>query len=528
MTWSEPRYGVYVAAPGVFLAATQGVVNPPSDPVVLLDDFTFAWEAVEGRIPGEFEPQSLSIGFGALKSSDLDWLKTGTLLDVLVYLVAEAPGWAMYRTFRVTDVDLTLDPKKRRKVVARVSAVDRTADLRSRFPNPSGGNYPVPPGSPWIRSISEIAYHAGIKLYAPADITWSIDYTMPSLAAWPEVSADETLARILNTVTASSSKWGNDRHLAVMPLDTGLFNDLGPPTDYQNLTEAGVMFNGQWHNYESPADAPAFVLVPLDRKVAGPVGLPYEPSGNGIVLADDADVPQSGLAVVNGCLVEAPASARRSRGNAFTVAVLEGSTFEPDDGGVFVWGEGTTEVTGPGARLHGPITRTIPVFTAVRSLEVSETSVNGRQAVRQNVAEIAQTFLSTSTELGIATQFDAFDIRVSSLDDAALAHRMIRALTPASPIATAAGQYDSTTAVFVHGVDSELVPEGTIKGFATAGALNITKGRLTYTVTIAPGDPEILTTTDQHRYTDSLGAYTYATVDQGLTYSDLALTRRTP
>lgn len=526
MSLPTPAYRVFIQLEnGPFLSAQQGMIPSPSDPVVIMDDLSWSWEVVEGRLPGELEPFTLSFGLAAKSMSDLDALHTGSRLSIFIQVdPGSAPGWTLYSEFRVSDVDFEANPLWRRKVRARVTAVDDSADLRSTFPDPSTGLYPRPPVTPWKRAICEIAWFSKIRLYAPTDIVWSLDWTAPTLPAWPEVSADEVLSRLMNTVTASSSHFGTDRHLAVMPL----YAD--PPAGYEDLATQSTMYNGGWEQYEwDPVVAPPqrFILVPLDRAAHKIPNLPYEPVGNSIRLAANAEAVQQGLTVIDGCLIQAPAAARRSRGNAFTVAILEGSILTPDESNVLQWEEGTAQVSGPGVKKLGSISRTIPVFTLVRSHEITALSVNERTLINARARAIADKFLSTGTELGAATQFDAFRIRISSIDSPADAHRLIRGLTP-SPPGQASPEVSSTSlAVLVHDVDGDLVDGGTIQGFATGGTLSIAGGELAYTVTIAPGDVRLIDMGNSHRLSDSLGAYTLNNVDPDLTFADLTLTRRT-
>lgn len=525
MSLPEPAYSVFLQPDGgPFLSARHGQLPARSDRVVLMDDLSWSWAAVEGRIPGEFEPTTLALGFAAFTMSDLSWLHVGTRIVAFVQIDPNGtPGWSLYSEFVVSDVEFDADPTRRRKVRARVTAVDDSADLRSTFPDPSTGLFPTPPVTPWKRAISEVAYHSNIRLYAPRDIVWSLDWTAPTLPRWPEVSADEILARLLNTVTATSAEFGAGRHLTLMPLYTD------PPANYEDLSTQSVMYNGGWRQYEfDPIMAPpqAFILAPLDRSVTTIPNLPFRPVGNSVELAPDAAAEQAGLVVIDGCLIEAPATASRSRGSAFTVAVLEGSVLQPDEEKVLQWEEGTTQVTGAGAREYGSISRTIPVFTLIRSHEIAADSVNERTKIAAEARRIAAKFLSTSTELGAQTQFDAFQIRVSSADSLDAAARLVRSLTPSTP-----GMYappsSTSTAVLIHHVDGDLVTHGTIKGFTIAGALDIAGGKLTYTATIAPGDPKLLDLSRSHRLSDSLGSYSYNTIDPDLSYSDLTLTRRT-
>lgn len=525
MTLPSPSFRVFMQMEdGPFLSVQEGTLPSPDDRVVVLDDLSWEWSVVEGRLPGEFEPFTLSFGLGAFSMADLEFLHVGTKLAAFIQLDGgAAPGWSLYSEFRVSDVDLEALPTRRRKVLARVTAVDDSADLRSTFPDPSAGLFPTPPITPWKRAICEIAYHSGIRLYAPTDVVWSLDWSAPTLPAWPEVSADEVLARLMNTVTATSSHFGKDRHLTVMPLYTD------PPAGYEDLATQSTMYNGAWESYSwDPVTAPpqAFILVPLDRSVHAIPHLPFQPSGNSISLAADPDAVQQGLTVIDGCLIEAPATGRRSRGNAFTVALLEGSTLERNDSATLEWSEGTTQVSGPGVRALGSISRTIPVFTLVRSAELADTSMNERTLIAARARRIANKFLSSATELGAATQFDAFQVRISAMDDPAYAHRLIRGLTPTTPGPFTPEVSSTSTAVLIHGADGDLVEQETIKGFATAGSLVIAAGKVTYSVTIAPGDLELLELGNSHRLSDSLGVYTLNTIDPLLTFADLTLTRR--
>ena len=518
-----PYTVLLVSSAGRFsLSAVRGNTPDRSAPMVLADGLTFTWETTDSRIPGTFEPSAVSFAVACLDASSLDAFRVGERFQ---FWLLVGSSFVIQRTFTIADVEVDLDPHRRRKAHARITGVDGLAELRSRFSDPLAVLNESPTSTGYGKNVAAVAAAAGFKLYAPGDM---FDILSPSLGRpvwpgtpWPSESVDEALAQVLDSGpwTANLSI-GADRHLTILPAESA-------PTGYTDLVEA-------W--YGSPPVDPVgwntagYVLVPHDRKQSGiaqEAWLPLAPTAEGGLTGSGSTAALPYIAAVDACHVEAPATGRRGRGSGFTTVIVSGQSVVVDAEGEVEVGEGTAQLSTRHRSTYGTISREVRAFALVKAYNTDLPQLE--ENVARTVQGIAEMFLSPEEELATATELDAFLIRLSDMEPAE-AEGTILGLTPAPPASFGTQTiHRSTTHAVIYNLPADIFPSTRYWGHVVAGELTIDGGEMTYSVVLMPGSPELVPTVSgpppAHRYTDSLGALTYAEGHQ-LTYTELQLTRR--
>lgn len=520
---SVPYVVILASVEGRFImSAAMGVVPDRSTPMVLMDGLTFTWETTDSRLPGTFEPSAVSFAVAALSASSLEAFRVGERFQ---FWLQVGTGYAIQRTFTITDVEVSLDPHARRKAQARITGVDSLAELRSRFADPLATHDTYAGSNSYGQNLAAIARSAGFKLYAPLDC---FDMTSTTFARpvwpgtpWPQESVDEALAQFLDSGpwTAQMSV-GPDRHMTILPVET---TPAGTVELVQQWYGASAVDPVSWNGA-------GYVIVPHDRKQSGidtEAELPLAPTAAGDLTGSGSAAALPYVAALDACHVEAPATGRRGRGSGFTSVTITGQTLEADDEGLPVPGEGNTQLSSRHRAQYGTISREVKAFAMVKIYEGT-----GLPTLEADVAKtaqgIAQMFLSPECELAQATQLDAFRVRLSDMSPAA-ALGTILGLTPAPPGSSGIeSMHRSTTPTVVYDLPADIFPRTRYWGHTVAGELTIDRGELAYTIVMLPGCPELIPTTTPapaHRYTDSLGSRTYAQ-GSNLTYTELQLTRR--
>lgn len=362
MSLSRPAFHIQVKnlTRGWVYEATQGDEADPAAPVVLLDDASHSWNFVDDRVPGPFDPATLSFRLAALSVSDLPPLQIGDVIEAhacrpLVGWPADPDAVTYYWRLegRLSEPELELDPHARRSATARLVVVDFLADLNQRTPNIDENTGSLP-----------FAAHRLITLSALADLNivmpdwWAVnedyDNAWVGIEQAVGVGAHELMQLIANT---SPVEYSPGERVVCYPRPRWLLLPVDPVTEEHWF---GISPDGEF----PPVPGVWFWITPILRRLGSEASVLRLVWSGGMLTAEthpDAD-ERDGLCYLDASRVRTPLNARKAREQMVDTIVVE--AFRSTGDGTVV--DAITRSTSRRADTEfGTVTRTVPTHAMI-------------------------------------------------------------------------------------------------------------------------------------------------------------------
>jgi len=364
MTLTRPAYAFTVTniTQGWTFESTEGPAPDPVPVVVLTDGLTHSWGFTDDRVPGPFEPETLTFHLGATSVDVLPRVHIGDLIEAR--LVRPLEGWPTdpdavrpYFEFsgRIGEPTLDLDPHSKRPARLTLTCTSHLTDLNGNIPNIDEGSE-APPLLQWrVLFLSELAQ---TNFIVPS--TWATNYDPDS--AWVSFGALTGLSAhdiIVTTANTSPIEYAPGERVVSYP--RGQYYS-GPPVHE---------FSPEWIGYSREAVLPFpnkpevwYWVTPIFRRLGvdsavlrlvWPAGSPFAT----IETHPDAE-SRDGVAYLDACLVRTPLSARKAREHMVNTIVSEGWAIERDEEGNGDPSEITRWRSREAVTEFGTVTRTVP------------------------------------------------------------------------------------------------------------------------------------------------------------------------
>ena len=495
----------------------------------ILDGFEYSWSHKDGQIPGSLDPARVSMTFAAPSYADLPPINIGTRWKITLKVGGTATANnVVHREFNITDVSLSFDPNRPYPAEAKIIFTDLLAKLRAT-------------NSGALRLLT--AHRAKAAWYDLLNIAESVALHAIASSVYtlvPAMSTGETWAgrpRVLDGFRNASTTEGLASALASSPMRDRHWSAF--PSSYHATEQPYPYAWGEvWYatiaadiaqklGIDTPASGePEYLqLLPHDRKVLGRVEALYTLSLSAGSYRLTRRTPEyashSEILLLDACKVQVPASAVFSRAHTVTVLEVEGGVLDDDTTPNSPWRDrlGVTSIASPYASMYG-------INSAAVETDIA-TARDDRGGRDENTGRISNATAAAASMMQPSHShapdmmvFDDFTVRGNQFDSQAEAFRVFKRLTP-SQYVDGSEPGGAVCPVVIFDIDPDLgIPSDEVRGFASAGQINISNGEITYQLSLTPGSAQIA---DQSWDLPSLvisGIVTYNTLAGVMTYAN--------
>lgn len=528
-----------VTGPAWTVTATHKVAPAPSDPLVLLDDFSYGVGFADGQVPGTREPAQATIRIGAATVAGLPAVAAGHLVRLTVRAGDPTAPTLVDSVFRTADPTVDMHPGSRIAGRMTLTLTDLLADLPGRVPDDpllveGQPGYTTPhPG--WYGRLMQLGYVLNVWVGIPTTWPTELGGASPLVRLWiaPDEWENRTAAELFNELARSAAV--NREIRTLVPRYS-----LTPPAGYEHRTPTG---DYDYVNYDAGTSGVQLLMVPAGRLAAQPMGLPdrlYKFGSDPWTIRPVAELATPSymkrMALIDACWIEAPAAFTRSRAHAVNLLQVKGKKVRLADG-LNAYDDKTVERTRPGTRPReltltdgGPRGRLIETNAITRVSNQDAWSDVVYADVRNQLAALAEAYLPDQMDPASAHGFDSFTVLPEAIPTAMLPVLLPR-LFPRVP---GDGGDDVLARPFViYGVAADSLPTGIggrparPEGYITRTEVRIQRGKFRIAIDTTPGAPRVQAGSGAITWSNlTVGGPTWASpMDPAMTWARFAWVR---